>query len=50
VLTLLGALEEEGSTRRAELEEGRDGGLEVGDERVSDGQDVMRQCEAASLD
>ena len=50
VLTLLGALEEEGATRRAELEEGRNGGLEVGDERVGDGQDVMRQCEASRLD
>ena len=50
MLALLGALEQEGTTRRAELEEGRDGGLEVGDERVGDGQDVMRQCEAARLD
>ena len=50
VLTLLGALEQEGATRRAELEEGGDGGLEVGDERVGDGQDVMSQCEAARLD
>jgi hypothetical protein len=50
VLTLLGALEQEGATWRAELEERRDGGLEVGDKRVGDGQDVMRQCEAARLD
>jgi hypothetical protein len=50
VLTLLGALQEKGATRRAELEERRDGGLEVGDERVGDGQDVVGQCEAARLD
>ncbi len=50
MLTLLGALQEEGAPRRAELEERRDGGLEVGDEGVGDGQDVMRQCEAARLD
>ena len=50
VLALLGALEEEGAARRAELEERRDGGLEVGDERVGDGQDVVGQCEAARLD
>ena len=50
VLTLLGALEEERAAGRAELEERRDGGLEVGDERVGDGQDVVSQCEAARLD
>ena len=50
VLALLGALQQEGATRRAELEKGGDGGLEVGDERVGDGQDVMRQCEASRLD
>ena len=50
VLALLRALEEEGTPGRAELEERRDGGLEVGDERVGDGQDVVGQCEAARLD
>ena len=50
VLPLLRTLEEEGTSRGAELEEGRDGRLEIGDERVGDGQDVMRQCEASRLD
>jgi hypothetical protein len=50
VLALLGALQEERASGRAELEERRDGGLEVGDERVGDGQDVVGQCEAARLD
>jgi hypothetical protein len=50
VLPLFRALEEEGAPRGAELEERRDGGLEVGDEGVGDGQDVMGQCEASRLD
>ena len=50
VLTLLGALEKKSATRGAELEERRDGRLEVGDKRVGDGQNVMRQCEATRLD
>ena len=50
VLSLLGALEQERAAGRAELEERRDGGLEIGDERVGDGQDVVGQCEAARLD
>ena len=50
VLALLGALQEEPTAGRTELEERRDGGLEIGDERVGDGQDVVGQCEAARLD
>ena len=50
VLPLLRALQQERAARGAELEERRDGGLEVGDERVGDGQDVVGQCEAARLD
>ncbi len=50
VLTLLRALEQEGAPWGTELEECRDGGLEIGDERVGDGNDVMSQCEALRLD
>ena len=50
VPALFRTLQEKGATRLPELEECRNGGLQVGDEGVGDGQDVVRQCEAASLD
>jgi hypothetical protein len=40
-LPLLGALQQEGALGRAKLEEGRDGGLEIGDEGMGYGYDVM---------